>query len=230
MIVSANDLLATPCGNQGGIIVHNIVSASNSFSAPAYTIIGEDADLQKRGQVFAIQWLHKIAPVPLLAAVYESGDLLVWDVRNTSKAVSSVSLFSRAHPALCLSYGQKYHHFAVGSDESLVYAHISERGEWRKRRIDGKGQSAVVFVPTTERMCWTACWDGVLRGYAVTKHGFVLASELRGKANAIAFGNGDSFWRRKNGVMAVAGKDNTISLWDMDMNWNSSLAKIGKNN
>ena len=90
-------------------------------------------------------------------------------------------------------------------------AHISERGEWRKRRIDGKGQSAVVFVPTTESMCWTACWDGVLRGYAVTKHGFVLASELRGKANAIAFGNGDSFWRRKNGVMAVAGKDNTIS-------------------
>lgn len=219
--ISANDLLATPCGNQGGIIVHSIMNASNALSTPAYTIIGEEHESQKHGQVFSVQWLHNIAPIPLLAAIYESGELLVWDIRNTSRFVSSVSLFSREHPALCLSYGQKHHHFAVGSNESLAYAHISEHGEWKKSHVNGKGQSAVAFVPTTERMCWTACWDGVLRGYAVTRRGFVLAAELRGKANAIAFSNNGPVGRRKNGVMAVAGKDNTISLWDMDMNWNS---------
>lgn len=144
-----------------------------------------------------------------LMAGYESGDVVVFDLR-TCQEVSRVNLFA-GQPLMCFDYnGQRNLGIAGSSENSLELFKMDKDLIERSGSIEitNPGLNCIKFRPSDLKIFATGGWDNRIRLFGSKKKNLLAVLDFhKDHINTIDFS--------VRNLMAAGSNDGIISLWDL---------------
>ncbi|OXU22322.1 hypothetical protein TSAR_012067 [Trichomalopsis sarcophagae] len=170
-------------------------------------------DMKSLGQVMAIKPFVNESQYVLVA--YDGGQMSLWDLRS-KKILSSLEV---EQCPMSIDYNSTLVHGIVGSpcDNLEVFSLSRDNELFEKTRLPLKnpGTSAIAIRPDVKVFA-TGGWDGRIRIYSwKTLRPLVVLDQHKATIHDIIFSTCKVEAYNSKCLMAAAGKDGNISLWDL---------------
>ncbi|CAH0382367.1 unnamed protein product [Bemisia tabaci] len=206
-LLEAKPVLA--CADSDSLIqIFSLETYTNLFSL-------KNDSAEKLGEVMALRFTT-IEGKLFLLAVYENCSLFLWDMQR--KTILSKLKISEECP-MALDYDESSMRGICGSsDENLSLFTIGESQDLKKKlviKLTNPGISCIKIRPD-KKIVAVGCWDGMIRLYSWRSLKLLAVLDHHDSTiHDVCFSDRPVASWKTNILLAAAGKDCKISIWDL---------------
>ena len=172
------------------------------------------------GTVMAVKLIEISDEAPLVLGAYESGMVCLWDL-STGKLLHAAKLVAGEDSPLTIDYDVVSNRGVIGTtaDQIVVFSVDRRSLQLQNKKTDiaikNRGVNRIRIRPHDQKVFASAGWDGRVRVFSwkSLRPLAVLTEHKRNVLDVVYSPGIVSMWKAP--VMASAGEDGSIALWDL---------------